>query len=82
VSIVKFFKHRELCISKSKQNKMKNDQETITGSPEEVKNLLSHHLDSFLENDLDRVMIDYTEESVVITEQNTLKGLKEIKVFF
>lgn len=46
------------------------------------KNVLRSHLSSFLENDLAAVMSDYTDESILITQEKTYKGLQEIKLFF
>jgi len=46
------------------------------------KNFLMHHLNSFLSNDLDAVISDYTSESVLITPAATYTGKKEIKEFF
>jgi len=45
-------------------------------------NFLMHHLNSFLSNDLDAVISDYTNESVLITPTATYTGLKEIRAFF
>jgi predicted SnoaL-like aldol condensation-catalyzing enzyme len=46
------------------------------------KNFLMHHLNSFLNNDLDAVISDYTSESVLITPNATYTGKKEIREFF
>ena len=43
---------------------------------------LMHHLNSFLNNDLDAVISDYTSESVLITPTATYTGKKEIREFF
>ena len=45
-------------------------------------NFLMHHLNSFLSNDLDAVISDYTSESVLITPTATYTGTKEIREFF
>lgn len=45
------------------------------------KKIVLHHLDSFYNHDIDSVMTDYTNESVIITLQNTYRGLKEIRDF-
>src|SRR3954453_11379837 len=47
-----------------------------------TKNLLTHHLSSFLDNDLEAVISDYTDESVLITQPTTYTGRKEIGTFF
>lgn len=46
------------------------------------KNIVERHLNSFVSNDLDGVMADYTEESVMITQDATYTGIEEIKAFF
>jgi ketosteroid isomerase-like protein len=46
------------------------------------KNIIMHHLSSFQDNDLEAVIADYTNESVLITQDGTYKGPKEIKRFF
>ena len=47
-----------------------------------AESVLMHHLSSFQENDLESVMSDYTNESVLITADATYTGLKEISNFF
>lgn len=44
--------------------------------------VLSRHLQSFIDNDLDTLMSDYTEQSVLITHQQTCKGIQQIRAFF
>jgi len=45
----------------------------------QTKIVLDHHWETFLSNDLDGVMEDYTEESILITPNGTFRGLKEIR---
>ena len=45
-------------------------------------NLVMHHLNSFMDNDLQTLMLDYTDKSVLITSDATYTGLNEIKQFF
>jgi len=47
-----------------------------------TKNVIMHHLSSFQDNDLEAVMSDYTDESVLITQVATYTGLEEIEAFF
>lgn len=47
-----------------------------------TKDLLMHHLQSFQKNDLEAVMSDYTDESVLTTKDATYSGRKEIRAFF
>jgi hypothetical protein len=46
------------------------------GNTQEV---LDHHWETFVSNDLEGVMEDYTEESVLITPNATYSGLEEIR---
>jgi len=41
-----------------------------------------HHLESFQHNDLEAVLSDYTNESVLITQDATYTGPDEIRGFF
>lgn len=44
-----------------------------------TQKVLDHHLQTFQANDVDGVMEDYTEESVLITPNGTYKGLAQIR---
>ncbi len=46
------------------------------------RNVLQHHLNSFQENDLEGILSDFTNESVLITPEKNYTGLEEIKEFF
>lgn len=46
------------------------------------RNLISRHLRSFQANDLKAVMNDYTNQSVLVTQVATYRGLQEIETFF
>lgn len=52
------------------------------GTEERCKEILQRHLTSFLENDLETLMSDFTNESVLITPDTTYTGLTEIRDFF
>ncbi|MGE5107551.1 MAG: nuclear transport factor 2 family protein [Sphingobacteriales bacterium] len=65
-------KHKE-------QNTNENKETTLSEDP---KNIIMHHLSSFQESDLDALMSDYTNESVLITPDATYTGPLEIKPFF
>lgn len=47
-----------------------------------TKKVLDHHIQTFQQNDLEGVMADYIEESVLITPDRTFKGLAEIRENF
>ena len=56
----------------------------VDNAPDEAKTkeVLDHHWNTFQANDLDGVMADYTDESILITPDKTFKGLKEIRENF
>lgn len=47
-----------------------------------TKQVFDHHVQTFKANDLEGVMADYTEESILITPDATFKGLAEIRKNF
>jgi hypothetical protein len=49
---------------------------------DDTRTLLTHHLSSFQDNDLEAVVSDYTDESVLLTPDATYTGRKEIRGFF
>ena len=53
-----------------------------TTADEISKEVVMHHLNSFLDNNLEALLSDYTNESVLITQAATYSGLQEIRVFF
>lgn len=55
-------------------------KETI--QDETLINLITRHLNAFVQNDLQILMLDYTEESVFITQDATYTGIREIREFF
>ncbi|OOV20490.1 hypothetical protein BXU10_13120 [Flavobacterium sp. LM4] len=47
-----------------------------------VEQILMHHLIAFGDNNLDEILKDYTEQSIIMTPNRTIKGLTEIRKFF
>lgn len=47
-----------------------------------IEQTLTHHLIAFGNNNLDEIIKDYTEQSVIMTPSGTIKGLTEIRQFF
>ncbi|WP_431213052.1 hypothetical protein ACQ86N_46725 [Puia sp. P3] len=47
-----------------------------------TRELLGRHLRSFKENDLEAIVSDYMEESVLVTQKRTYTGIAEIRAFF
>ena len=47
-----------------------------------TKDILDHHWEAFTTQDLDMVMEDYDDDSVVITNMGTFEGLDEIEGLF
>ncbi|MFA9417662.1 nuclear transport factor 2 family protein [Natrinema sp. HArc-T2] len=44
--------------------------------------VLDHHLTAFGEQDLEAVLEDYTDESVIVTNMGTFRGLEEVEGLF
>ncbi|MFB6107863.1 MAG: nuclear transport factor 2 family protein [Haloplanus sp.] len=44
--------------------------------------VLDHHLDAFTSQDLDMTLEDYTDDSIIITNMGTFRGLDEIEELF
>jgi ketosteroid isomerase-like protein len=44
--------------------------------------VLDHHLDAFGSQDLDAVLADYDDDSVIVTPDGTFRGLDEIEELF
>jgi hypothetical protein len=65
---------------------MKNMQipvkNTITAQGSIPGNLLQRHLNAFGENDIEAILDDFTNESVLITPEASYTGLEEIRGFF
>ena len=49
---------------------------------ENTKEILNHHLTAFGDNNLDEILKDYTEQSLIFTNDGTIQGLAKIKEFF
>lgn len=47
-----------------------------------TQQVVDHHLEAFIGNDLEEVMADYTEESILITPDRTYRGQAEIRENF
>jgi len=51
-------------------------------SSEKTKEVIDHHLTAFGQNDLQAVLDDYTDESIIMTPDSTFKGLDQISGLF
>jgi ketosteroid isomerase-like protein len=49
---------------------------------EETQKVLDHHLKAFGSGNVKDIMADYSEDSILILPDKTLKGLKEIRPVF
>jgi hypothetical protein len=58
------------------------NEQVSSALSKDSENVLLRHLHSFGNNDLEALMSDYTEQSVLITHEQTYKGIREIKAFF
>ena len=54
----------------------------MTTNTAQTEAVLAHHLEMFTSKDLDGIMSDYTEDSVLIAQDQTCKGLAEIRSFY
>lgn len=59
----------------------KSDESELI-DPAMTQKVLDHHWETFVNNDLEGVMEDYTEESVLITPDTTYRGLDAIRENF
>ena len=48
----------------------------------ETEAVIDHHLEAFSSGDIDELMLDYTDNSVLITPERTLNNLNEICALF
>jgi ketosteroid isomerase-like protein len=64
------------------QQTVSSQEAPASVSEDKTKEVLDHHWEAFIQNDLEAVMADYTEESVLITPDKTFKGLDEIRKNF
>ena len=47
-----------------------------------TESVLDHHLEAFADQDLDETIVDYDDDSVVVTNMGTFRGLDEIEGLF
>lgn len=59
-----------------------SNEQVLSALSKDSENVLLRHLHSFGNNDLEALMSDYTEQSVLITHDKTYNGPEEIKTFF
>jgi ketosteroid isomerase-like protein len=55
---------------------------TVKATKKTTASVLQHHIQALLARQLDELLKDYCEESVVCTADNTAKGLKGIRAMF
>ena len=67
---------------KTEDQLMESQNNDIVVSEEKTKEVVTHHLEAFENNDLEEIMKDYTEESVFVTPDATYTGLEEIRTSF
>lgn len=48
----------------------------------DTRSVLDHHLDAFADQDLEEIMRDYGDDSVVVTNQGVFRGPDEIEELF
>jgi len=68
---------------KSNINALEQDVELKEQPIDEIsKEVVMRHLNSFIDNNLEVLLSDYTNESVLITQAATYSGPEEISAFF
>lgn len=65
-----------------KQDSVSRRYTSENTNEDRTKQALDHHWEAFTQNNLDEVMADYVEESVLITPDATFKGLAQIRKNF
>jgi ketosteroid isomerase-like protein len=48
----------------------------------DTRSVFEHHVEAFGNQDLAEIMVDYTDDSVVVTNMGTFRGLDEIEGLF
>ena len=56
--------------------------QTLQTKTDTIEKTLNHHLQAFVENDIEEMMKDYTEQSEVWTSEGAIVGLEAISSFF
>ena len=49
---------------------------------DQTEPILDHHLDAFASQDLEEIMVDYVDDSVIVTNLGVFRGLEEIEGLF
>ena len=47
-----------------------------------TEDVLDHHTQSFMDGNIDELVSDYTEESIMFTSNGPVRGLKQLRTFF
>ncbi|MDQ3536983.1 MAG: nuclear transport factor 2 family protein [Bacteroidota bacterium] len=56
-----------------------NEQHSENIDESVTKRVLDNHWETFVNNDLEGLLEDYTEESIIVTQDGTHRGLEEIR---
>ena len=51
-------------------------------SPTSTEAVYDHHVQAFFSRDVDALLDDYTDQSVIITQQGAVTGLEQMRGFF
>lgn len=60
----------------------KNNSIPVHPQDSVTKKIIEHHFSAFKENDLESILSDYSEQSIIFTPDSAYKGLKKIQSFF
>lgn len=70
------------CFTSNNESIYKNQITAIQKMDSTTNEIIEHHFTSFLENDLEEILSDYTEESIIYTPNKDYHGLIEIESLF
>ncbi|WP_298238317.1 nuclear transport factor 2 family protein [uncultured Algibacter sp.] len=80
ILVVLSFNCKKIVEKPQKETAIEVSEEKIPeASFEQSKAVMDHHLKAFLENDIEAFIADYTEESIIVTQDSIYKGLEQIK---
>jgi len=74
---------QSISLQQSAQHQEGKDNANKTTVSSSSRKIIERHLSNFLQdNDLEAVVSDYTDESILITQDATYRGTQDIRAFF
>ncbi len=53
----------------------------VSDATKQTQTTIAHHLEAVMSGDLDVIMSDYTEESILFTPEGPVRGLRQLRSF-